>query len=430
MPTPVIIDGLRTPFIKAATDFNTLPAQELGRIVVSELLAKTELDPSLIDETIFGNIGQPAEAANIARVVSLNAGIGRFVPAYTVQRNCASGMESIAQAFDKISLGFAKVIMAGGTESMSNIPLMFPKAYADFLNKLMRSKTPLQKLLTLTKFKLSYLKPRIALMEGLTDPFCGLNMGQTAEVLAREWGISREEQDQFSLQSHQKVLKAQDEGKFLEEITSVYIPPKYSKAITEDNGPRRNQTMGQLMKLKPFFDRRYGTVTAGNSSQITDGAVAVLVMDKEKAYALGYTPLATIRSYGFFGIEPKRMGIGPVAAAKVALERAHLTLKDIGLIEINEAFAAQTLAVLKASASKKFSQDYLGQSEPLGEMNPEILNVNGGAIALGHPVGASGARIVVTLAKEMKRRSVRYGLALICIGGGQGGAMVIEREMS
>src|SRR3989338_2159932 len=396
----VIVEGIRTPYVKAGTAFNSISPQELGRIAVSELLAKTDLDPNSIDEVIMGNIGQPAEATNIARVISLNSHIPRHVPAYTVQRNCASGLEAIAQAYTKVRLGYAQIVIAGGTESMSNIPLLFPKTYADFLNTLMRSKTPLQKLKTFLSFKLSFLKPRIALMEGLTDPICGLNMGETAELLAREWGISREEQDQFALLSHQKTAKAWEEGKFLDEVTPVYVPRDYTKVIKEDIGPRKNQTLEQLSKLKPFFDRRYGTVTAGNSSQITDGAVAVLVMDKEKAYALGYTPLATIRSYGFFGIEPKRMGIGPVAAAKVALERAHLTLKDIGLIEINEAFAAQTLAVLKASASKKFSQDYLGQSEPLGEMNPEILNVNGGAIALGHPVGASGARIVVTLAKE------------------------------
>lgn len=429
MSDVVIVDGLRTPYVKSGDAFNYLSAQELGRICTSELMAKLNLNPNpnSIDEVIMGNIGQPAEAANIARVIALNSGIPRHVPAYTVQRNCASGMEAIAQAYNKIRLGQASSIIAGGTESMSNIPLLFPKTYSDFLMNLMKSKTWVQKLKTLTTFRLSFLKPRIALAEGLTDPFCGLNMGETAEVLAREWNISREEQDLFAYQSHQKYVRALDEGKFLEEITPVYIPPKYQKVVQEDMGPRRNQTVEQLAKLKPFFDRRYGTVTVGNSCPITDGAVAALIMKHDVATSMGYAPIASIRSFAFFGVDPKRMGLGPVGAAKLALERAHLTLKDIELVEINEAFAAQVLSVLKAFNSQSYAKAMWG-GEALGEINPDIVNVNGGAIALGHPVGSSGARIVVTLAKEMKRRSLKYGLAMICIGGGQGGAMVLERD--
>lgn len=423
----VIVEGLRTPYVKAGGAFNFISPQELGRIAVSELLAKTDLDPNIIDEVVMGNIGQPAEATNIARVISLNSHIPRHVPAYTVQRNCASGMEAIAQAYTKIRLGQAQVVVAGGTESMSNIPLLFPKTYADFLSNLMKAKTPLQKIQTLLSFRFSFLKPRIALLEGLTDPICGLNMGETAEVLAREWGISREEQDQFALRSHQKTTKAWEERKFSDEVTPVYVPRDYTKVIKEDIGPRKNQTLDQLAKLKPFFDRRYGTVTAGNSSQITDGAVAVLIMREDVALSLGYAPLAAIRSYAFGGIEPKRMGLGPVISTKLALERAHLTFKDIQLIELNEAFAAQVLAVFKAFGSAKFAKEYLDQAEPLGDVDPQIVNVNGGAIALGHPVGSSGARIVVTLAKEMKRRGLQHALAMICIGGGQGGTMVLER---
>lgn len=423
----VLVDGLRTPYVKSGDAFNAVTAQELGRIVVSELIAKTNFDPGLIDEVIIGNISQPPEAANIARVIALNSHIPKHVPAFTVQRNCASGMEAIAQGYSKIRLGLAKTVMTGGVESMSNIPLLFPKTFSDFFMNVMKAKSLPARLKTFLQFRLSFLKPRIALAEGLTDPFCGLNMGQTAEVLAREWGISREEQDIFALQSHQKHTKALDEGKFLEEIVSVYVPPKYKKVITEDIGPRRNQTLEQLAKLKPFFDKKYGTVTVGNSCPVTDGAVAALVMKQDIAVQLGYAPLAVIRSFGFSGVDPKRMGIGPVVAAKIALERAHLTLKEIGLIEINEAFAAQVLSVFKASASSIFAKEHWGDSEPLGDINPEIVNVNGGAIALGHPVGSSGARIVVTLAKEMKRRNVKYGLAMICIGGGQGGAMVLER---
>lgn len=434
----VLVDGLRTPFVKAGGEFNFIPAYELGRIAVSELLAKCELDASSVDETIFGNCGQPAEAANIARVISLNAGIPKQVPAVTVHRNCGSGMEAIAGGVRRIESG-ANVVVAGGVESMSNIPLLFPKGYSDFLHNFMRAKYPLSKVKSILSFRPHYFKPRIALLEGLTDPFCGLNMGETAELLAREWNISRGEQDQFALESHEKVLKAQDEGKFLDEITTVYVPPKYEKIVTADIGPRRGQTAEQLAKLPPYFDRRYGSVTVGNSCQVTDGAVAALLMERQYADSLGYKPLAKIRSWAFCGIEPERMGLAPVIAANIALKNsglspagprpAGLSLKEMGLIEINEAFAAQVLAVLKASESHLFSETYWGGEKPLGEIRRDILNVNGGAIALGHPVGASGARIVVALAKEMNRRSLQFGLAMICIGGGQGGAMVLERTV-
>lgn len=422
----VLVDGLRTPFVKAGGEFDFVPAYELGRIAVSELLAKLELDAAVIEETIFGNCGQPAEATNIARVISLNSGIPKQTPSVTVHRNCGSGMEAIADGIRRIESG-VNVVMAGGAESMSNIPLLFPKGYSVFLNNFMRAKDPLSKAKSLFSFRPRYLKPRIALLEGLTDPFCGLNMGETAELLAREWKVSRGEQDQFALESHERVLKAQDDGKFLDEVTTVYVAPKYEKIVTADIGPRRGQTLEQLSRLRPYFDRRYGTVTVGNSCQVTDGAVAALLMERQYAKSLGLQPLAKIRSYTFCGIEPERMGLAPVIAAKTALKNSELSLKEMGLIEINEAFAAQVLAVLKASESRLFSESYWGGAEPLGEIRREILNVNGGAIALGHPVGASGARIVVTLAKEMKRRSVQFGLAMICIGGGQGGAMVLER---
>jgi len=427
-PEVVIVDGLRTPFVKSGAVFNSVPAYELGRIAVSELLAKTNFDPQHIDETVMGNCGQPAEAANIARVISLNSGIPKQVPAFTVHRNCASGMEAIAHAYLKVRFHHAKVIMAGGTESMSNIPLLFPKRYADFLMRFMRAKNFVQKLSVLTQFRFNYFKPRIALAEGLTDPFCGLNMGQTADLLAREWQISREEQDAFALKSHQKAILAQLEGRLQEEMTPVYVPPDYKKIVKEDVGPRKDQTMAQLQKLRPYFDRHYGTVTVGNSCQVTDGAVAVLVMSEDTAIQKGYLPLAKIRSFAFAGIEPQRMGLGPVIAAKLALQKAGLKLSDMELMELNEAFAAQVLAVFKACESRTFAQRYLNQDEPLGSIDPGVVNVNGGAIALGHPVGASGARIVLTLAKEMKRRGLKYGMAFICIGGGQGGAMILERR--
>ena len=427
MPKPVIIDGLRTPFVKAGAHFDALGAHDLGRMVVSELLCRLDLSSKEIEDVIYGNISQDSKTANPARVIALNAGIPRHVPAHTVARNCASGMEAIAEASDKIRLGESSIVMCGGTESMSNIPLIFPKKYALFLSKLMRAKSLLQKIKVLSEFRLSFYRPRIALLEGLTDPFCGLSMGQTAEVLAREWQISRDDQDQYALQSHERTLKAQDDGKFLQEMMAVYVPPKYDVVVTEDIGPRRDQSFEKLQKLKPVFDRRYGTVTAGNSCQITDGAVSLVVISEEKASVLGYSPLAKIKSYAFSGCDPKRMGLGPVFAAKKALDKAGLTVRDIGLWEINEAFATQVMAVLKAFGSQKFAKEKLGLSNALGEIDPETLNVNGGAIALGHPVGASGARIVLTLMKEMQRRNVQFGLATLCVGGGQGGAMILER---
>jgi acetyl-CoA acyltransferase len=271
-------------------------------------------------------------------------------------------------------------------------------------------------------------KPRISVMEGLTDPFVGINMGQTAEILAKEWGLSRLAQDEFALRSHQLAVKATKEGRMREEITPVFLAPKYTEVISEDIGPRDGQSIEALTKLKPFFDRKTGTITAGNSCPITDGAAMMLLMSREKADALGYKPLARIRGYGYAGLEPERMGLGPAYSTPLALKRAGLSMKDIGLIELNEAFAAQVLACQKAFDSQKFAQEKLGLSEKIGEVRNEILNVNGGAIALGHPVGTTGTRLVLTLAKEMKRRNVQFGLATLCIGGGQGGAVIIENE--
>lgn len=335
------------------------------------------------------------------------------------------------------------VVVAGGTESMSQMPLIFSREFTKIFGRLATAKTTGQRLsalgallkadlkqvvelVTTNPMQKSPHKPVISLMEGLTDPFVGLNMGQTAEILAKEWGITREEQDQFALRSHQRAVAAKQ--KLAEEITPVFLPPKYTEVVAEDIGPRENQTMEALQKLKPFFDRKTGTITAGNSCPVTDGAAMVLLMSREKAQSLGYKPLATIRSYAYAGLEPERMGLGPVYATPIALKRAGLTLKDIGLIELNEAFAAQVLACMRAFASDKFAQEKLDLPNAIGEIDPEILNVNGGAIALGHPVGATGTRLVLTLMKEMQRRNVQFGLATLCIGGGQGGAMILERE--
>lgn len=439
----VIVEGIRTPFAKSGTQLKKIHPAELGKIATRELIARSNLDVNSIDEVIVGNTGNPVDAVNISRVVALSAGIPQNVSAYTVHRNCASALESISQGFEKIKSGTMDVVIAGGTENMSQMPTLLPPKIQSIFDKLLVAKGPgqaLPLLWALLKADLKQIKalltsnmrdeyfPVISIMQGLTDPFVGINMGQTAEILAKEWGLSREDQDRFALKSHQKASKATKEGRMREEITPVFVAPEYKDVIADDIGPRDNQTMEALAKLRPFFDKQTGTITAGNACPVTDGAAMVLMMSREKAEQLGHKPIAKILSYGFAGLEPERMGLGPVYSTPVALKRAGLKMKDIGLIELNEAFAAQVMACQKAFDSSDFAWEKLGLSEKVGEVRDEILNVNGGAIALGHPVGATGTRLVVTLMKEMKRRNVQYGLATLCIGGGQGGAMILEQE--
>lgn len=420
-----IVEGIRTPFVKAWTLFEDIPAQTLGAIATRELLEITHLKPDLVDEVIFGAVAQPVEASNVARVISLYAGIPKDKRAYTVSRNCASGLESITSASEKIRCGLDEIVIAGGTESMSNIPLIFGKEITRILTRLNRSKSLIEKLKLISTIRPRHFKPVPGLVLGLTDPVCGLNMGQTAEVLAKEFGITRQEQDEFSLTSHRRAFASR--MKLREEIVPVIVGPSYDIAVEDDNGPRENQTLEALCKLKSYFDRYTGTVTVGNSCQVTDGACALLVMEEEKAREMGYEPLGYIRGYSYIGLEPQKMGLGPAYAIPGVLNKAGLKLKDMDLIEINEAFAVQVLACVKALASKKFAEENLASSEPVGEIDLDRLNVNGGAIALGHPVGTSGSRLVLTLLKEMKRRNAKFGLASLCVGGGQGGAIILER---
>ena len=413
-----IVDGIRTPFCKMGTSFNYLSAVDLGRIAMRELIERTALDVKHVDEVILGCVGQPADAANIARVVALLSGIPKTAPAFTVHRNCASGMESVIDAAIKIQAGEAECIMAGGTESMSNIPFFYSKEAVEIFMELSRAKTPLMQMQAFLKFRPKHLlAPRIGLQLGLTDPACGLNMGQTAEVLAKEFGITRCEQDAFALASHLKALASK--AILREEIVPVIPGPRFKEAVTDDNGPREGQTIEALTKLKPFFERVTGTVTAGNSSQVTDGACAILVMSEEKAKALGYQPLGYLRSFAFAGVEPNRMGIGPAHAMPKALKRAGLKLSDMQVIEINEAFAVQVQACVKARASADFAKQF-GYEGLLGDIDPKKLNINGGAIALGHPVGTTGARLIITMLKQLKRTNQNIGIASLCIGGGQG----------
>jgi acetyl-CoA acetyltransferase family protein len=419
----VVVDGVRTPYAKAGTELKDVPAADLARIAVTELLARTDFDAAALDEVVFGNIAQPPDAVNVSRVAALKAGVPERVPAFTVNRLCGSGLQSIAEASYRIAAGDAEAIVAGGVESMSRIPLLYSYDSQEVFTQVFTARDLGGRLAAASKFRPRHFKPEIGLQMGLTDAVCGLNMGETAEVLAREHKISREEQDAFALRSHQRVTMAR--AKLAEEIVPVPIPPRFEAIATKDNGVRENQSLEALAKLKPYFDRRFGTVTAGNSSQITDGAAAVLVMAAGAAKARGYRPLGRIRGIAFCALEPERMGLGPAVATPLALKRAGLSWQDIGLVEINEAFAAQVLACARVFPSAAWHAKY-GTGGPLGEIDWERTNVNGGAVALGHPVGSSANRLVLTLLKEMRRRGTQFGLATMCIGGGQGGAAVVE----
>jgi acetyl-CoA C-acetyltransferase/acetyl-CoA acyltransferase len=406
----VLIDGVRTPFARLGTTLAHADAVELGRVAVSRLLGRTGIDPGLVSEVILGCVAQPMDAANVARVVALRSGIPEAVPAMTVQRNCASGLEALTTAAERAAAGHGDVFVVGGTESMTRIPLLFQAAAAAKFAALQRAKTGRARWQAALRFRPADFAPVVGLRLGLTDPVAGLNMGETAELLAREHGITREAQDEFALASH---LRAAIAAPFLAgEIVPVY---RDGTVVDTDNGVRPEQTLEALRRLSPVFERGTGTVTAGNSSQVTDGAVALLVMTAERAERLGLEPLARLTDFVWVGCDPRRMGLGPAVALRRLAERTGVKPADADVVEINEAFAAQVLAVGRALAESGL------------EVEPERLNPNGGAIALGHPVGASGARLVLTAARHLRRTGGRKALVSLCIGGGQGGAALLER---
>ena len=415
--TLVIVDGVRTPFCRAGSSLANLDAVELGRIAVSALLTKTGIDPHVVDETIFGCVGQPAHAQNIARVIALHAGLPEDKPAMTVHRNCASGLEAITTAYDKMCAGHGEVFVVGGTESMSQMPFYFSRPAVEKFALMARAKSFGQKMGAMAHFRPVDFAPVIGLKLGLTDPVAEMNMGQTAEVLAREFGISREAQDAFAMRSHLRAAAAADPA-----IVPVY---RAGGVELKDNGIRPDSSMEKLAKLSPMFDAKCGSVTAGNSSQITDGAVALLVATEEKAAQMGWKPLGRLVDYAFTGCDPKRMGLGPVRAMEAVLHRTHSRLADADIVEINEAFAAQVLAVMKCVRDKA-SARHCGLEEPLGELDPARVNPRGGAIALGHPVGATGARLVLSALHQLRDTRQHRALVSLCIGGGQGGAALLE----
>lgn len=417
-----IIDGLRSPIAKANGKLNDVSADTLGAIISKELVLRNDIDYKEFDEVIMGNVAQPANASNIARVMAIRAGFPQSTPAYTVHRNCASGMQSISSAIEKIHSNQGDLYLVGGMESMSNIPLLHSDEFRNFITKFTYSKSIGEKLKVLSSFRLRFLKPTIGLITGLTDPISGKIMGITAENLANEFKISRKEQDEYAVNSHLKAQKAIENGIFKDEIHPIMTK---DASITNDDGVRFNQTIDALGKLNPIFERVGGTVTAGNSSQVSDGACGLIVCSESKARELNLEPIGYISDYAYAGLDAHRMGLGPVYATKKLFDKTGISLKDIDLIEINEAFAAQVIANIKAFESEEFCQKTFN-SPALGQIDESILNVNGGAIALGHPVGMSGARIILTALKELKRRDKNKALATLCIGGGQGAAFLLE----
>jgi acetyl-CoA acyltransferase len=418
------IAGVRTPFARAGTAFKDMTAIELGKLCVAELVQRTDLDGDLVEAVVYGTVVPSVIAPNIAREISLLPILPRGCEAYTVSRACASANQAITDAADQIVLGHHDVVIAGGAESLSNVPILHARTMSEKLVAFSRAKGPAQQLRILGS-----VRPRdfVPITPAIAEPSTGETMGQSAEKMAKINHIPREEQDLFALRSHRLATAGTDDARLTAEVMPLYVPPKYETVLTSDNGIRADTSIEQLRALKPVFDRRYGTVTAGNASPLTDGASAVLLMSEERAAVLGYKPIALIRSYAYAALDPgEQLLMGPVLAAPLALKRAGLTLADIDLIEMHEAFAAQVLCNLRGFCSREWAER-AGFSEPVGEVDGAKLNVMGGSISIGHPFGATGGRILTTLANELARRGGQFGLMTVCAAGGMGHAMVIER---
>ncbi|MEW5854710.1 MAG: acetyl-CoA C-acyltransferase FadI [Myxococcota bacterium] len=421
-----IVAGLRTPFLKQQSLFGKLTALDLGKIVVNELLARTALNRDEVDLLVYGQVVPSIHAPNIAREIVLGTGLPRKTDAWSVSRACATAVQATTDAADQIALGHADVAIAGGAECLSDVPITISRALSDALVSASRARDLPGKLRSFADLSAKDLLP---VPPALKEPSTGLTMGESAEKMAKENHISREEQDRFAARSHQLAAKAWADGKYQDEVMPVLIPPKYTKAAVEDEYVRKDVSAQKMSSLKPAFDRHYGTITAGNSSGLTDGASALLLMSEDKAKSLGYEPLGYIRSYAFAALDPKwQMLMGPSFATPVALDRAGLKLKDLDLIDMHEAFAAQVLSNLKAWGSKKFAEERLGRSEALGEVDEDKLNVLGGSIALGHPFAATGGRMILSTLNELKRRNQNLGLVTLCAAGGLGAAVVLERN--
>jgi acetyl-CoA acyltransferase len=418
-----IVGGCRTPFCRAGTTLKHLTGVDLARHAVVELLHRYELAGDAVDEMYFGQVVASPLAPNLAREVSLLPQFPRDIPAASINRACASANTAIAIGADQIASARADIVIAGGAESLSNVPILHSRRFSDLLIALSRAKSLGQRMKLL-----STIRPRdlIPVTPAIAEPSTGESMGQSAEKMAKVNGISREDQDAWAYRSHRLAHAGTADGRLLAEIAPVF--PTDGEPVDRDNGIRSDTSPEQMAELPPVFDRKYGTVTAANACPLTDGGSAVLLMREDRARALGYEPLAFIRSEAVAAVDPGwQLLMGPALAVPKALERAGIGLKDVGLIEMHEAFAAQVLSNIQAFESRRWAQEHGGRSEAIGEVNRDVLNVMGGSIAIGHPFGATGGRITITLANEMRRRDVQFGLISVCAQGGMGFAMVLER---
>ncbi|HEX9944418.1 MAG TPA: acetyl-CoA C-acyltransferase FadI [Thermoanaerobaculia bacterium] len=421
-----IIDGCRTPFIKSGTDFANMDVIDLASAAAAELLARTAIDPDEIDLSVFGVVVPALHAPNLGREVVFRTSLPTRIPGVTVNLACASSTRAMTFGAGAILAGEAEVVLAGGAESLTNVPIQFSRKAARTFMEANRAKSLPQKVAAFSKLRPADLAP---VAPAIAEYTTGMTMGESAEKMAKENDISRRAQDEIALLSHQRAAEATADGRLTAQIVPAFPPPGYDKAVTRDNGIRADSSLEALAKLKPVFDKRYGSLTAGNSSPLTDGGSAVLLMSEEKARALGYTPLGYVRSYAFTALNPgDQLLQGPAYAAPAALDAAGAKLADMDLVEMHEAFAAQILSNLKAFASKKFAERELGRGEPLGVVDFDRFNVTGGSIAIGHPFGATGARVVTQLLYELRRRGKNLGLVTVCAAGGVGFAMVVERE--
>jgi len=419
-----IVRGLRTPFVKAGSVFSGLTALDLGRMVVQELVQRSDIDPNEINQLVFGQVIPTLTAPSIAREVVIAAGLPRRIEAFTVARACATSIQAMTTAANAIAVGEADVVIAGGTESMSDAPIFTSRPLAHALVAASKAKSLPDKLKPFQRLKAKDLLP---VPPAIAEYSTGMSMGESAEKMAKENGISRQEQDRIAMASHHNAARAWKEGKFADEVMHVVVPPKFEDVAAQDNIVREDTSLEALSQLRPVFDRKYGTITAGNASPLTDGAAALLLMSEEKAKALGYEPLGFLRAHAYAATDPADQLLqGPAYAAPIALKRAGMSLADVDLVEMHEAFAAQVASNLQALASEAFAKK-AGWSGPVGEVDRERLNVNGGSISLGHPFGATGARIVTQALNELKRRNKNTVLCTVCAAGGLGAAVVLER---
>jgi acetyl-CoA acyltransferase len=421
-----IVDGCRTPFVKSGTDFQNMDVVDLASTAAAELVTRTGIDPAVIEMSVFGCVIPALHAPNLGREVVFRTSLPMDIPGTTVNLACTSSNRAITFGAEAILTGEVSAVLAGGAESLSNVPIQFSKKASRVFMELNKAKSVPQRVGVLSKLRPADLAP---VAPAIAEYTTGMSMGESAEKMAKENDISRRAQDEIALMSHQRAAAATADGRFAEQIAATFPPPAYDKAVTKDNGIRGDSSMDALGKLKPVFDRHYGTLTAGNSSPLTDGGAAVLLMSEERAKALGVKPLGYIRSWAFTALNPgDQLLQGPAYAAPAALEAAGVKLADMDLVEQHEAFASQVLSNLKAFASKKFAKEELGRDEPMGVIDFAKWNVCGGSIAIGHPFGATGARITTQLLYELKRRGGNLGLLTLCAAGGVGFAMVVERE--